>query len=74
MSDPKTRPFSVEEKSLLLDLIEERRNIIENKVTNQVSNNDKAKAWTDVHAFFNSHESSTFRTLKQLKQYDLANF
>ncbi|CAG9860720.1 unnamed protein product [Phyllotreta striolata] len=58
--------FSEDERAILLQLITDRKNTIENKATNKVSNICKQKAWEEVTDIFNASVSIP-RTVKQLK-------
>ncbi|XP_045473224.1 uncharacterized protein LOC123679785 [Harmonia axyridis] len=62
----KKKFFSVEDQLLLLDLILKEKDIIENKITNKLTNEEKDKTWQNICSSFNS---STYhpRSVDQLK-------
>ena len=66
----KGMPFSQKEQNVLMDLVEERRGILENKETDKVSLGRKNGAWEEVANCFNARgPTSGPRTSKQLKKY-----
>ncbi|XP_046407445.1 myb/SANT-like DNA-binding domain-containing protein 3 [Ischnura elegans] len=57
-----------EETKLLVDIINKRREVLESKKTDALSNAKKARAWLDVQDEFNSNEFVRKRTAKQLRK------
>lgn len=64
----KTPPITAYEKSLLLQLIEERKSAIENRKTDFVTHTRKTAAWNEVVTLFNSDGQTVKRTLPQLRK------
>lgn len=63
--------FSIQEKSLLLNIVSNYKNIVENKETNSTTWRDKDVAWTKIASNFNSQTRDHIRTKGQLKKvYD----
>lgn len=61
--------FSTEEEQLLLRLIDQYKNIIENKKSGVVSWKDKEATWKKVEEEFNCRNSKlTYRNVKNLKE------
>ena len=67
MPKGKCQVFSPYEKEVLLELIEQRSNILENKGNNATNISKKDDAWKEVHAEFNSRyvPSCNFLKMKQ---------
>lgn len=53
MEDKKRKNFSVEEKSLLIEIVNKYVNIIDNKKSDAVSVSEKKKKWQEIAAEFN---------------------
>ena len=68
MGDKRKRStnFSLAEKEILLELVQQQWSVIENKKTDAVSGKKKDFAWERIAANFNS-QNETFRTLESLK-------
>ena len=66
-SKKRTFNFTEAEKSLLIDLVSEKKHIIENKQTNSDTIFIKEKWWDEISNKFNSASSYSFRTSKSLK-------
>ncbi|KAF5281907.1 hypothetical protein FQR65_LT14433 [Abscondita terminalis] len=64
----KRKNFTHFEKNVLLDLISEKKTIIENKKTDGTTNEEKAKAWKHVTESYNSSAQTGCRSIKQLKE------
>ncbi|KAJ8948080.1 hypothetical protein NQ318_008431 [Aromia moschata] len=61
--------YSLEEKNLLMTLVNELKHIIENKKTDAVTNSEKEKAWNKIANEFNAiSPSGTFRDGQSLKK------
>ncbi|KAH6922346.1 hypothetical protein HPB50_013366 [Hyalomma asiaticum] len=65
---PAKTPFSEEEKDLVQDLVLKHKTVIENKRTDAISINAKAKAWEKLCTEFNSRPFVRPRDVKQLKK------
>lgn len=59
--------FSNLEKIKLIELIERKKNIIENKKTDNVSFKDKDTCWKNITSEFNSNSISRHRDISSLK-------
>ncbi|XP_046400300.1 uncharacterized protein LOC124166696 [Ischnura elegans] len=68
MEDNKMVRLTREETKLLVDIINKRREVLESKKTDALSNAKKARAWLDVQDEFNSNEFVRKRTAKQLRK------
>ncbi|KAK9499211.1 hypothetical protein O3M35_002290 [Rhynocoris fuscipes] len=60
--------FTEEEKSSLLEIINKKKNIIELKKTDVISQAQKKVAWEEVAVEFNSFPNHRMRTVSQLKK------
>lgn len=71
-SNVRTANFTEEDIKLLLKLVEENKNVIENKKTDYVTSKQKEDAWLRLCEFFN-RQSASQRTAKVLrtKYYNL---
>lgn len=56
------------EKTFLLDLVLNKKDVIENKKTDAQTNDSKNIAWETVTALYNSGCQTGERTMKQLKE------
>ncbi|KAL3222137.1 hypothetical protein MRX96_050076 [Rhipicephalus microplus] len=65
---PAKTPFSEDEKNLVQDLVLKYKAVIENKRTDAISINAKAKAWEKLCTDFNSRPFVRPRDVKQLKK------
>ncbi|XP_075740368.1 myb/SANT-like DNA-binding domain-containing protein 3 [Rhipicephalus microplus] len=65
---PAKTPFSEDEKDLVQDLVLKYKAVIENKRTDAISINAKAKAWEKLCTDFNSRPFTRPRDVKQLKK------
>ncbi|KAF5300055.1 hypothetical protein FQR65_LT19403 [Abscondita terminalis] len=62
--------FSTEEKTLLLNLVFEKRHIVENKKTDAVSSREKQKCWEGIASEFNAQSPSCVsRTANSLLKF-----
>lgn len=65
--EARTKNFSAEDVELLLNTVESRASVIENKKTDNVTTVEKDRAWKEVETQFNSTTTGPSRTLKVLK-------
>ncbi|PSN54641.1 hypothetical protein C0J52_01094 [Blattella germanica] len=56
------------ERNLLVELVLERKHIVENKRTDGASVNEKRKCWEEISTCFNASRQTENRTTKQLKE------
>ncbi|KAG5861793.1 hypothetical protein JTB14_003484 [Gonioctena quinquepunctata] len=62
--------FSNNEKVMMINLVSKYKNIIENKKTNGVTNNEKIKAWENICQEFNAvSPGNTLRNKDVLKRF-----
>ena len=66
-SGKRSKNFSQQEVDLLLDLVNAKRNILENKRTDHVSLKDKENSWKELAESFNELNGSVVRDWKVLK-------
>ncbi|KYN19878.1 UPF0439 protein C9orf30 like protein [Trachymyrmex cornetzi] len=59
--------FSTEEKMTLIEIIESKKHIIENKQTDAVNIKEKEKCWLNISREFNSRCIETNRNVTSLK-------
>lgn len=62
----KGKPFGEREVELLLELVAEKKKVIECKLTDKITNNEKEKCWKEIEASFNSR-GSIFRNATSLR-------
>jgi hypothetical protein len=66
----KTVAYTLEEQHILLDWVEEKKNVLESKETDKPSLRTKSAAWEEVTQGHNAKgPTSGPRTAKQLKKY-----
>ncbi|EFN60899.1 Fibrinogen silencer-binding protein, partial [Camponotus floridanus] len=63
----RTKNFTEAEKMLLIELVQERRRILENKTTNNVSIKEKEDCWENLRMNFMSRSKGVIRTVQSLK-------
>ncbi|KAF5270541.1 hypothetical protein FQR65_LT05439 [Abscondita terminalis] len=63
----KAKNFTTFEKNLVVDLVQSKISILENKKTDTVSNEAKNQAWNSIAVAYNSSCQTGHRTPKQLK-------
>ncbi|XP_015586880.1 myb/SANT-like DNA-binding domain-containing protein 3 [Cephus cinctus] len=63
----RTSNFIEEEKFMLVDLITEKKHIIENKGTNSAIIKEKEKCWEEITNKFNSASTFTYRDTQALR-------
>lgn len=61
--------YTVQEKQILLELIDKYKGTIENKKSDSVHVKQKERVWEQLRNEFNGHLEVTGRTVKQLRQY-----
>lgn len=59
----RTKNFSESEKMLLVELIQERCKILENKTTNSISMKEKEDCWENLRLNFMSRSKGVVRTV-----------
>ncbi|PSN36016.1 hypothetical protein C0J52_12139 [Blattella germanica] len=64
----RAKNFSSFERNLLVELVLERKHIVENKKTDGASVNEKRKCWEEISTLFNASRQTENRTTKQLKE------
>jgi len=60
----RTKNFTESEKMLLIELVQERCKILENKTTNSVSIKEKEDCWEDLRMEFMSRSKGIVRTVQ----------
>lgn len=63
----RTKNFTEAEKMLLIELVQERCRILENKTTNNVSIKEKEDCWENLRMNFMSRSKGVIRTVQSLK-------
>lgn len=63
----RTKNFTEGEKILLVQLVQKRHKILENKTTNSVSIQDKDNCWEDLQNVFMSRSNGVVRSVQSLK-------
>ena len=63
----RTKNFTEAEKTILVQLIQEHRSVLENKTTNGVSLKEKEDCWLQLQIKFMSRSKGTERSVKCLK-------
>lgn len=63
----RTKNFTESDKMLLLELVQERCKILENKATNNCSVKEKEVCWEDLQMVFMSRSKGVVRTVQSLK-------
>ncbi|XP_015609107.1 myb/SANT-like DNA-binding domain-containing protein 3 [Cephus cinctus] len=63
----RTSNFTEVEKIMLVDLINEKKHVIENKVTNSATIKEKEKCWEEITNKFNSASTFTYRDTQVLR-------
>ncbi|KFM70549.1 hypothetical protein X975_02281, partial [Stegodyphus mimosarum] len=66
MANVNRQNYTSLEKAVLAECVLKYRDIIENKVTNSVTNKEKQKTWDLIEKEFNSIPGVTIRTARQL--------
>lgn len=66
--DKRGKNFTQYEKNMLINIILDKKGVIENKETDGASLDKKKKAWEEVRLTYNSSQQSGERSTKQLKE------
>ncbi|KAK5648015.1 hypothetical protein RI129_002907 [Pyrocoelia pectoralis] len=66
--DKKRVNYSSEEKNLLTSLVHKYKDVVENKITNSASNQQKEKAWDVIATEFNSRGVNVTREVDSLRK------
>jgi len=67
--EDRANPFTPFEKSLLFELINSKKNVIESKESDYGSHRSRRKAWADIALKFQSTNGASYRTEAQLKRF-----
>jgi len=59
--------FSEAEKIMLINLVQEKKDVLENKRSDAVTSKNKDKCWKIIERLFNSRSSSEYRSSEVLK-------
>lgn len=59
--------FSEAEKMILINLVQENKDVLENKRSDAVTSKDKDKCWKIIEHLFNSRSSSEYRSSEVLR-------
>lgn len=65
--DPRSTNFDAREVSLLLSLVDDNKNVIENKATDGITSREKNEAWVSLAKTFNCASQGNERDVKQLR-------
>ncbi|KAF5273695.1 hypothetical protein FQA39_LY07385 [Lamprigera yunnana] len=64
----KGKNFTAFEKNFLVDLVQSKISIIENKKSDSINLEQKARAWDEIQKSYNGSQQTGFRTTKHLKE------
>ncbi|KAF5284409.1 hypothetical protein FQA39_LY17084 [Lamprigera yunnana] len=64
----KGKNFTAFDKNFLVDLVQSKISIIENKKSDIINSEQKARAWDEIQKSYNGFQQTGFRTAKQIKE------